>query len=143
MRIVQHFTILIRLPFHHFTINFVYRFTIFPYQFVYHYTISLNNFSSHINQHLYKYYILTNRLGKYSESDDSHKYSSTPKYAKAESKYETSLHITQEFMDNFPNINSIKTNDYASSKMFHCVCVFFQPPSRGLCPNYEVVEFQP
>ena len=23
-----------------------------------------------------------------------------------------------------------------------CVCVYFWPPAHGVCPNYEVVEFQ-
>ena len=115
---ICHSTIWICSPFHHFTINFVYHFIISPYQFVYSYTVLLNKLSQNLTQHLYKYYILKDNISKCSESEDIFVNSTTFKYEKAANKYETSMHITSESLDNFPNLNSSKTNDYARPKCF-------------------------
>ena len=76
----------------------------------------MNKFSRHLTHHLYQYDILTDHLSKYLDSDESHFDRSAPKYAKAASKYKTSLHIIPASLDNFPNNNSSRSNFYARSK---------------------------
>ena len=78
----------------------------------------MNNFSHHLTHHLYQYYILTDHLREYSESDESGVDRSWPDYTKAARKCETSLHTTPSFLDNIPNLNSGIPNIYARSKMF-------------------------
>ena len=102
-------------PFHHSVCVSFQHFTISVH---FSYTISLNKLSRHLTHYLYKYYILTNHLSNYSESDESGANRSSHKYTKASRKYETSLHITPYLLDNLPNINSSRPNIYAVSKKF-------------------------
>ena len=64
---------------------------------------------------MYQYYILTDHISNYSESDEIHVERSTPEYTKSASKYETYLHITPASLDTFPSNNSIKNNFYTRS----------------------------
>ena len=92
----------VRVSFHHFSISVSLS-----------YTISLNNLSCHLTHHLYQYYILTDHISDYSDSDESGVDMSPHEYTNAERKYETSLHITSDSLDNFSNLNSSRSNIYA------------------------------
>ena len=68
----------------------------------------MNNLYHYINQHLYQYIILSDRLRKYSEGIYANR--NTPEYDTLARKYDTSLHITLEILDNLPNIKSLARN---------------------------------
>ena len=102
-------------PFHHSVCVSFHHFTISVHL---SYIISLNKLSHHLTHHLYQYYIFTDHLSYYSESDEIGVNMSSHKCTKAAKKYETSLHITPASLDNLPNLNSNRPNIYATSKMF-------------------------
>ena len=112
------------VPFQHFTIPICLSYTILP-----------NNFSYRLTHPLYQYYILTDHLSNYSESDESHVNRSTPKYANIAREYETPLHITPDLLYNFLNKKSSRSNFYGRSMFLGDFVAVKMPLSRTIAPQ--------
>ena len=76
---------------------------ILPFQLFYYFIISPYKLSRHIIQHLYQCNILPDYLGGCSEASYVDK--TEPDYMSESRKYDTSLHITPEYLDKIPILN--------------------------------------